>query len=113
MPPCRCPPRATRGEHRSDGHSQAGLITPPGTSGTSPLELGSEIIRRVRGISRHMHGMPSSVQPALRRLERRLAIGLFLAVWPAWAAGSLLAAGLVVVACRLFLPGAAPALPWL
>jgi hypothetical protein len=57
--------------------------------------------------------MPVSVQQALRRLARRLAIGLFLDVWPAWAAASLLAAGLIVLICRLFVPGASPYLSWL
>lgn len=57
--------------------------------------------------------MPVSVQRALRRLSRRLAIGLFLDVWPAWAAVSLLAAGLIVLICRLWVPDAAPHLPWL
>ena len=58
-----------------------------------------------------MGKMPASVQPPLRRLARRLAIGLFLDVWPAWAAASLLLAGLVALVCRLFFPGAAPACP--
>ena len=57
--------------------------------------------------------MPASVRPALRRLERRLAIGLFLDVWPTWAVASLLLAGLVAVVCRLFFPAAASRLPWL
>ena len=60
-----------------------------------------------------MHQMPPSVRPALRRLARRLAIGLFLDVWPAWAAGAVFAAGLAVLVCRLFFPAAAPRLPWL
>jgi hypothetical protein len=60
-----------------------------------------------------MNDLPASVRPALRRLSRRLAVGQFLDVWPAWAAGSLFCAGAVAVACRLFFPGAAPALPWL
>jgi hypothetical protein len=57
--------------------------------------------------------MPLSVRPALKRLARRLAIGLFLDVWPAWAVASLLLAGLVAVVCRMFVPGAAPRLHWL
>ena len=57
--------------------------------------------------------MPESVRPALRRLARRLALGLFLDVWPAWAIASLLAAGVVGLVCRLFFAGAAPYLPWL
>jgi hypothetical protein len=60
-----------------------------------------------------MTAMPVSVQRALRRLARRLAIGLFLDVWPAWAAASLLATGLTVLICRLFVPAAALYLPWL
>lgn len=60
-----------------------------------------------------MNEMPVSVRPALRRLARRLAVGLFLDVWPAWAVASLLLAGLVALFCRLFLPGAASSLRWL
>ena len=57
--------------------------------------------------------MPVPVRPLLRRLARRLAVGLFLDVWPAWAVGSLLVTGLAALLCRLFVPGAAPHLPWL
>src|SRR5687767_804529 len=57
--------------------------------------------------------MPVTVRPALRRLARRLAIGQFLDVWPRWAVGSLLAAGVVAVACRMFFAGAASMLHWL
>jgi hypothetical protein len=60
-----------------------------------------------------MNDMPVSVRPALRRLSRRLAIGLFLDVWPTWAAASLLLAGVVALVCRLFFPGAASLLHWL
>jgi hypothetical protein len=60
-----------------------------------------------------MHEMPASVRPILRRLARRLAIGLFLDRWPTWAAASLLLAGLVALICRLFFPRAASILPWL
>jgi hypothetical protein len=60
-----------------------------------------------------MQEMPESVRPALRRLVRRLAIGLFLDVWPAWAVASLVLAGLVVLVCRMFIAGAASSLPWL
>jgi hypothetical protein len=49
----------------------------------------------------------------LRRLRRRLAIGVFLEVWPRWALGSLLTAGVVAISCRLFAPGAASVLGWL
>ena len=62
---------------------------------------------------RQMNGMPASVRPALRRLARRLAIGLFLDVWPTWAVASLLLAGLVALVCRMFLPAAASSLHWL
>ena len=60
-----------------------------------------------------MNGMPASIRPALRRLERRLAIGLFLDVWPTWAVAGLLLAGLVAVVCRMFLPAAAASVHWL
>lgn len=60
-----------------------------------------------------MTNMPAAVEPALRRLERRLAVGLFLDVWPLWAVASLLSSGLVVLICRLFFPRASPHLPWL
>ena len=42
----------------------------------------------------------------LRRLSRRLAIGLYLDAWPPWAAGSLLLAGVVTLICRVFFPAA-------
>jgi hypothetical protein len=57
--------------------------------------------------------VPPSLTPAFRRLSRRLAIGLFLDAWPRWAAGTLLAAGCIALACRLFLPAAASYLYWL
>jgi hypothetical protein len=60
-----------------------------------------------------MSGMSASFEPRLRRLARRLAVGLFLDEWPRWAAASLLVAGLVALVCRLFFAAAAPALPWL
>jgi hypothetical protein len=60
-----------------------------------------------------MHELPEPVRAPLRRLARRLATGLFLDVWAPWAVGSLLAAGLAALACRLFVPQAAPFLPWL
>jgi hypothetical protein len=62
---------------------------------------------------RQLSEMPLSVRPALKRLARRLAIGLFLDVWPAWAVATLLLAGLVAVVCRMFFPGAASSLHWL
>jgi hypothetical protein len=60
-----------------------------------------------------MTGMPASYEPRLRRLARRLALGLFLDVWPRWAAASLLVAGIAALVCRLFFAQAATALPWL
>lgn len=60
-----------------------------------------------------MNQLPVSVRAAVKRLRRRLALGVFLDVWPMWASGSLLAAGLAVIGCRLFFPPAAPRLPWL
>ncbi len=59
-----------------------------------------------------MHDMPPSVRPALRRLSRRLALGVFLDIWPAWAVASLLVAGIIALGCRMFLPGAASYLRW-
>jgi len=49
----------------------------------------------------------------LRRFARRIVIGQLLDIWPFWAACSLLAAGLVVLICRVFFAGAAWFLPWL
>jgi len=60
-----------------------------------------------------MNALPVSIRPALRRLARRLAVGLFLDVWPTWAVASLLVAGLVALVCRLFFAGAASLLSWL
>jgi hypothetical protein len=60
-----------------------------------------------------MNVMPVSFDKPLRRLARRIAIGLFLDVWPTWAVASLLLAGFVALICRLFVPSAAPRLPWL
>jgi len=57
--------------------------------------------------------LPSPIPAALTRLRRRLAIGLFLEIWPVWAIGSLIAAGTIVVLCRMFVPGAEPYLGWL
>lgn len=59
------------------------------------------------------NGVPPSVQQPLKRLGRRLAIGLFLETWPNWAAASLLLAGVVALICRVFVPAAAPFLGWL
>jgi hypothetical protein len=60
-----------------------------------------------------MTSVPSSLRPRLRRLRRRLTIGLFLDVWPIWTVASLLLAGLIALVCRLFVPAAAPYLAWL
>jgi len=60
-----------------------------------------------------MNHLPAPVASMLRRLRRRLAIGVFLEVWPRWALGSLLTAGVVAIGCRLFAPGAASFLAWL
>lgn len=60
-----------------------------------------------------MSAMPVSGGPDLRRLARRLALGLFLDTWPRWAVSSLLLAGLVALVCRMFFPGAASGLAWL
>jgi hypothetical protein len=57
--------------------------------------------------------LPPSVTPAVRRLARRLALGLLLEVWPRWILASLLGAGIVALVCRLFIPAAASNLPWL
>jgi hypothetical protein len=60
-----------------------------------------------------MNDMPPSVRPLLRRLSRRLALGLFLDVWPRWAIGALLTAGTFALVCRLFFASFAAVLPWL
>jgi hypothetical protein len=60
-----------------------------------------------------MSDLPASVRPILRRLARRVAVGLFLEIWPRWAIGSLLIAGTVALICRIFFSGIAPFLPWL
>jgi hypothetical protein len=59
-----------------------------------------------------MNELPLSVRAHVRRLSRRLAIGLFLDIWPAWAVGGFLAAGALVVIARLFVAPAAPYLAW-
>jgi hypothetical protein len=60
-----------------------------------------------------MHDVPAAVRPVVTRLGRRLAVGLFLDLWRPWAIGTLLAAGVLALACRLFLPDASPYLSWL
>ena len=57
--------------------------------------------------------VPASLIPIVRRFSQRLRIGLFLDIWPRWAAGALLAAGCVALVCRLFVPAADPYLSWL
>jgi hypothetical protein len=57
--------------------------------------------------------LPRPLGLALRRLSRRLVAGLLLNDYPRWATGSLLAAGGGALVCRLFVPAAAPHLPWL
>lgn len=60
-----------------------------------------------------MTDLPASVRPTLRRLARRVSIGLFLEIWPRWAIGSLLLAGTAALLCRIFFSSAAPFLSWL
>jgi hypothetical protein len=60
-----------------------------------------------------MDQVTPTIPAVLKRLRRRLAIGLFLDIWPAWAITSLILAGTVVVVCRMFVAGAAPYLVWL
>jgi hypothetical protein len=60
-----------------------------------------------------MREMPSSVRPLLKRLQRRLAIGLFLDIWPAWAGAVLIVSGTIALVCRMFFVSASPILPWL
>ena len=60
-----------------------------------------------------MDQAPSTIPVVLKRLRRRLAIGLFLDIWPTWAISSLIVAGTIVVVCRMFFAGVAPYLAWL
>jgi len=60
-----------------------------------------------------MTDLPASVRPILRRLARRVAVGLFLEIWPRWAVGSFLIAGTAALVCRIFFSNAAPFLPFL
>jgi len=60
-----------------------------------------------------MDEQPVSIERSVRRLSRRLTFGLFLDVWPTWAVPAVLGAGVTALACRLFVPAAAPYLPWL
>jgi hypothetical protein len=60
-----------------------------------------------------MTDLPAAVRPVLRRLKRRLALGLFLEIWPRWAMASFLMAGTAAVVCRMFFAQAAGFLPFL
>src|SRR4029453_16527994 len=60
-----------------------------------------------------MPALPTAAQASLTRLRRRLAMGLFLDTWPAWASAALVFSGTVALLCRMFVAAAAPALPWL
>jgi hypothetical protein len=60
-----------------------------------------------------MTDLPAAVRPTLRRLARRIALGLFLEIWPRWAAGACLVAGTAAVVCRMFFPRTAGLLPFL
>jgi hypothetical protein len=60
-----------------------------------------------------MEKVRSTIPAVLKRLQRRLAIGLFLEIWPPWAIASLIVAGTVVVICRMFFASVAPYLAWL
>src|SRR3954468_20028764 len=60
-----------------------------------------------------MTDLPDPIRRRLRRLARRLALGLFLDIWPRWAAAALLVAGLAALACRLLVPAASGRLYWL
>src|SRR6187551_3752128 len=53
------------------------------------------------------------VQPSLTPLRQRLTLGLFLEIWPLWTGVALVLAGTVALVCRMFVPAAAPVLPWL
>src|SRR5262245_60093951 len=62
-----------------------------------------------------MERVPSTTTAVLKRLRRRLALGLFLEIWPAWATFSLLGAGTIAAVCRMFVPSVSAylALLWL
>jgi hypothetical protein len=60
-----------------------------------------------------MTHLPVPVRLALRRLARRLTLGVFLDVWPTYAAVGIVVAGLAALVCRLFVPAANPYLWWL
>src|SRR4029434_3179030 len=60
-----------------------------------------------------MAELPVPVQRTLQKLTRRVAVGLFLEMWPRGGVGSLLVSGTIALLCRIFLSSAAPFLPWL
>jgi hypothetical protein len=60
-----------------------------------------------------MTDLPLPVRSGLRRLSRRIALGLFLDIWPRWAIGGLMVSGTAALLCRMFYPDAASLLPWL
>ena len=60
-----------------------------------------------------MTDLPVPVRAALRRFARRLSLGVFLDVWPTYAAVGIVVAGLAALACRLLFPDASAYLPWL
>jgi len=60
-----------------------------------------------------MTNLPASIRPTLRRLQRRLTLGLFFEIWPRWATASLLVAGTMALISRIFFASAAFMLPWL
>src|SRR6058998_1415259 len=81
--------------------------------GTSTLNEVSRYQKLDGAINASMKNLPTSVRPILRRLRRRLAIGLFLETWPRWAVASLLLGGLVTLICRIFFAPASSFLHWL
>ena len=60
-----------------------------------------------------MNDLPVSVRAALRRFARRLSLGVFLDVWPTYAAVGIAGAGLAALTCRLLFPEVSAYLPWL
>ena len=59
-----------------------------------------------------MSDLPVSIRRRLRQLARRLSLGLFLDIWPRWAAAGLTAAGIAALVCRVLVPRASPYLAW-
>ncbi|HEU4892328.1 MAG TPA: hypothetical protein VFT47_12310 [Vicinamibacterales bacterium] len=60
-----------------------------------------------------MTGAASELDIRLRRLARRLAVGVFLDLWLPSAAALFIAAGVVALLCRMVVPAAADAIRWL